>query len=101
MSDPRLNGNHLEIARHERYDAAVGEMLDHRGPVTSEADPLTRWPIVPRAPVRHAAPPPGGTYTLVNLADGRRHALRVGINSIGRFPENDIVLTPHHISRRH
>ena len=27
--------------------------------------------------------------------------LRVGINTIGRFAENDVVLTPNHVSRRH
>jgi pSer/pThr/pTyr-binding forkhead associated (FHA) protein len=37
----------------------------------------------------------------VNLADGQRHCLRVGINTIGRFPENDVVLTAHIVSRRH
>ncbi len=101
MSDPRLNGSHLDVARHDQYDAAIDELLDDRGPVTSEADPLARPPSVPRAPVRREAPPPGGTYTLVSLADGRRHALRVGINAIGRFRENDVVLTPNHVSRRH
>jgi pSer/pThr/pTyr-binding forkhead associated (FHA) protein len=38
---------------------------------------------------------------LVNFADGRRHPLRVGINTIGRFPENDIVVDVHCVSRRH
>jgi len=101
MSDPRLNGSHLSIARHDQYDAAVDEMLDHRGPRTCAADPFARWPKIPRAPVRREAPPPGGTYMLISLPDGQCHTLRVGINAIGRYPENDLVLTPNHVSRRH
>ena len=101
MSDPRLNASHLTVARHDQYDAAVDEMLDHRGPLTSDADPFARPPEDPRAPVRREAPPPGGTYSLVSLADGRQHTLRVGINAIGRFAENDLVLIPNEVSRRH
>jgi len=101
MSDPRLNGSHLGATRHELYDAAVDELLDGRGPVTAEADPLARPPRIPRAPCHRQSPRPGGTYTLVNLADGRRYPLRVGINTIGRFAENDIVLDVRCVSRRH
>jgi pSer/pThr/pTyr-binding forkhead associated (FHA) protein len=101
MSDPRLNGSHLDVARHDQYDATVDDLLDERGPLTADADPLARPPLAPRAPVRPKAPSQGGAYTLVSLADGRRHPLRVGINTIGRFPENDLVLTPNDISRRH
>jgi pSer/pThr/pTyr-binding forkhead associated (FHA) protein len=101
MGDPRLNGSHLSVARHDQYDAAVDEMLDDRGPATAAQDPRVRPPALPRQSVRREAPPPGGTYTLVNLADGRRHPLRVGITTIGRFPENDLVLQPNWVSRRH
>src|SRR5215470_5501902 len=101
MSDPRLNGDHFGATRHELFDAAVDELLDDRGPVTAEADPLARPPRIPRAPRRWQSPPPGGSYTLVNLADGRRYPLRVGINTIGRFAENDIFLDVRCLSRRH
>src|SRR5262245_48319036 len=101
MSDPRLNGSHLGATRHKLYDAAVDELLDDRGPATADADPLVRPPRTPRTPCRRQSPLPGGTYTLVNLADGRRYPLRVGINTIGRFAENDIVLDVGCVSRRH
>jgi pSer/pThr/pTyr-binding forkhead associated (FHA) protein len=101
MSDPRLNGRHLDVARHDQYDATVDEMLDARGPATVPADPGVRPSVALRAPTRPQAPPPGGTYTLVSLADGRRHPLRVGINTVGRYSSNDIVLTPIFVSRRH
>lgn len=101
MSDPRLNGGHLGTSRHEVYDAAVDELLDGRGPVTTDADPLARPPRIPRSPCGPESPIPGGTYTLVRLADGRRFPLRVGINTVGRFAENDISLDVHCLSRRH
>jgi hypothetical protein len=101
MSDPRLNGSHLSIARHDQYDAAVDEMLDDRGPLTCAADVFVRSPAFPRAPIRREAPPPGGTYLLFNIDDGHCYPLRVGINALGRFPENDLVLRPNHVSRRH
>jgi hypothetical protein len=101
MSEPRLNGSHLGATRHELYDAVVEKLLDDRGPVTAEADPLARPPRTPRALCRWQSLPPGGTYTLVNLADGRRYPLRVGINTVGRFAENDIVLDVRCVSRRH
>jgi pSer/pThr/pTyr-binding forkhead associated (FHA) protein len=101
MLDPRLSGSHLDVARHDQYDAAIDEMVDARGPSTSAADPLVRLSALPTAPVRRESPPPGGRYTLVSLADGRRHPLRVGMNAVGRYPENDLVLEPLVVSRRH
>lgn len=101
MSDPRFNGSHLCVARHDQYDAAVDELVDSRGPLTAVSDPLVRQPAHTRIVVLPKPVPPGGLYTLVNLDDGRRHELRVGINAIGRFPENDIVLHETCVSRRH
>ncbi len=99
--DPRLDGHHLDWTRHSRYDAAVGELVDGRGPLTAVADPLVPPPAYPRRPRGQGAPPPGGAYMLVGLADGRWRPLRVGINSLGRYPQNDLVLAPIHVSRRH
>jgi hypothetical protein len=102
MGDPRLDIRHLGRSRWVvRYEAAINEMLDDRGPVTTAADPLARPPRTAKAVAHHAPLPPGGTYTLVSLADGRRHSLRVGINTVGRCPENDLVLAPLSVSRRH
>ena len=42
MSDPRLDSSHLEVARHDQYEATIDEMLEDRGPVTSDADPLVK-----------------------------------------------------------
>ena len=100
MDDPRLGGDHLNTVRWERYDAAVGELLDARGPSTADADELIDRPVVRNRAARSPVPP-GGTYVLVSVTDGRRHRLRVGVNALGRFCENELVLAPNHISRRH
>jgi pSer/pThr/pTyr-binding forkhead associated (FHA) protein len=76
-------------------------MLYHRGPATSAEDPLTVAPSIRFQPVLRESTPEGGIYTLVSLADGRRQALRAGINAIGRCVENDLVLQPDCVSRRH
>src|SRR5262245_4316660 len=101
MSDPRLNGSHLSVARYDQYYAAVDDMLDDRGPLTAAADPLARRPAGPRRVVPRLRCPPGGTYALISLETGHRHQLRTGINAIGRFTENDLVLKQNCISRRH
>jgi pSer/pThr/pTyr-binding forkhead associated (FHA) protein len=101
MGDPRLNGNHLDLARHYRYDLSVDEMLNDRGTVTARSDPEARPPVIPRKPVGRGFPPGGGTYTLVSFPDGHRYSLRVGINAVGRFWENDLVLGRIYVSRRH
>lgn len=101
MADLRLNGGHLSVDRFDQYEATVNEMIDHRGPATADLDPLVRRPAQVYNPMRRDAPPPWGTYCLVRQSDGSRFVLRDGINAIGRFLENDIVLTPNHVSRRH
>jgi hypothetical protein len=98
MSDPRLDSSHLEVARHDQYEATIDEMLEDRGPVTSDADPLVRLPSLVRPPTASA---PGGTFVLISLADGCQFDLRVGINAIGRSRTNDLVFKEHWISRRH
>jgi hypothetical protein len=45
-------------------------------------DPLVRPSQVHRIIVGRELPTPGGTFELVNLADGNRHILKVGINTI-------------------
>jgi hypothetical protein len=101
MADPRINGDHLEAARWDRYHAAAGVLLGARGPATSAWDPQITRPAVRVPRAEPPTLPPGGTYALIGLADGRRHVLRVGVNALGRYPENDLVLYPNHVSRRH
>jgi FHA domain len=101
MSDPRLNGGHLSVMRHFRYDEAIEKLLNNRGWATAMADRLARFPLSLGLPVIAKAPPAGGVYQLLSLDDGSQHRLRVGINAIGRMLGNNLVIDRGTISRRH
>ena len=94
MSDPRFNSCHLEWPRRHAYRDAREGVLGARGPVTCAAE----W-------ADYVAPPfvgrPEAGYVLVHHPGGVCFPLRVGLTAIGRYPENDIVLKPIEVSRRH
>lgn len=95
MYDPRLNSIHLCPSRRKEYGEARAEMLESMGSTTQAVERLIReHPVVnPFAGPVH--------YFLKNVRTDQRYPLRVGINTIGRAPTNDIVLECHAISRRH
>jgi hypothetical protein len=43
----------------------------------------------------------GAGFLLIDYQTGSSHPLKIGLNTIGRLQNNDIVLTGHLISRRH
>ena len=71
-------------------DVEVGERL--AGTDRQPAD-------ITQSPRQQCAP--GTRYVLISLHTGARFALRTGINTIGRYQENDIVLDLPAVSRRH
>jgi len=101
MSDPRLNSGHLGQTRCDHYRVARRELLEARGPLTFAAEEASK-----ASPNANGVRPTdnrinNGSYVLVNLEDGLRYTLRIGLNAVGRFPENDIVVKRSSISRRH
>jgi pSer/pThr/pTyr-binding forkhead associated (FHA) protein len=52
-------------------------------------------------PIRPSQWVPGTPLALIEQERGSSYPLKVGLNTIGRFPENDIVLEEIEISRRH
>ncbi len=104
MADPRFNSVHLEPPRREEFRRARAELLAARGlqTVAAEsssaaaalADPNT---LVQQLEGRQA--PPGVNYWLVDK--DFIYPLKVGLNSIGRAPDNDVVLADPFVSRRH
>jgi hypothetical protein len=96
MRDPRLNGNHLRSPRREQYKEARAEMLDAMGSITSE---IERKILFRRADPESFM---GSTkYGLKAVWTEGVCPLRVGINAIGRAPENDFIICHRAISRRH
>ena len=95
MDDPRFQSVYLEgLPRREEFRAARQRIECACGELTLAGD------LALGGPLRSAASPaPGTTYW---LRDGDTlHPLKVGVNSVGRLPDNTVVLRDEHVSRRH
>jgi hypothetical protein len=102
MGDPRLNSLHLEPVRRENYRRARDVLLGARGCQTLYAerqesgDPEARSPTLI---VKENAPAAAATYW---LADREFiYPLKVGVNTLGRSSDNDVVVEDAFVSRRH
>lgn len=104
MADPRLNSIHLEPFRREQFRAAR-TVLEHKvGAQTWRAEYQ-----------ENAADAPAGNDTWFSIQEGRVppeldyvllgkdtvYSLKVGLNTIGRMNDNDVVLSEPYLSRRH
>jgi len=107
MSDPRLQSLHLEgQSRRDQFRAARQAIHAACGSHTLVADPAR--PPVPddRLDAPTAAPPPddagvAGRFAFY-LKDGTNvYLLHLGMNSVGRLPDNDVVIRDECVSRRH
>jgi hypothetical protein len=103
MGDPRLNSVHLENPRREIFRRARQELLGARGERTLNLAGAKQLPDLPCQTMVNidadARAPEGSDYWLLDKAG--IHALKVGVNTIGRLPDNDVVLTGEFVSRRH
>jgi pSer/pThr/pTyr-binding forkhead associated (FHA) protein len=52
-------------------------------------------------PIRPAEILPGTKFVLLDPQTKHHYPLQTGLNTIGRYPDNDIVLDPISVSRRH
>jgi pSer/pThr/pTyr-binding forkhead associated (FHA) protein len=103
MADPRLNSVHLEPPRRAQFRLAREELLRARGSntVASEESPQADAIANPNTLIQNAGDkaPTGLNYWLVD--NDYIYPLRVGINTVGRSPDNDVVVQDCYISRRH
>jgi pSer/pThr/pTyr-binding forkhead associated (FHA) protein len=106
MSDPRLDSMHLEFPRRDDFRRARQALLDARGWLTVAAEfaegaagEPDDWPSL--LGIRPDQILPGTRFLLIEQPKGQVHSLRTGLNTIGRFSNNDIVLRERTISRRH
>jgi hypothetical protein len=104
MSDPRLNSVHLDPVRRQEFRRAREELLhargwqtiageQHIGVGTSRGNDNT---IIPKGEDRA---PPGLKYWLIDR--DYVYPLKVGLNTVGRAPDNDVVVQDAYVSRRH
>jgi hypothetical protein len=102
MSHPLFQSQHLnDRTRREAFRLAREQLAAACGTVTRAGDqPEVFSGTDESVEVPQVFDPQPHCY--YRLYDGeRRHSLRPGINSIGRLPDNHVVLTDEHISRRH
>jgi FHA domain len=102
MNDPRLNSVHLDFPRREDFRRARGLLLDARGEHT----------LAEEQPEGHES---GEAHTMIEgvrdclpasaefwLMDRESaYPLKIGVNTIGRLPDNDVVIPGAYVSRRH
>src|SRR5205085_1673076 len=103
MADPRMNSVHLDPPRRADYRRARDELMRARGVHTLaiEADPDEAPGGHPHTAIHNLADqaPPGVHFWLVDKE--YIYPLKVGINTVGRAPDNDVVMQDCYTSRRH
>jgi hypothetical protein len=102
MVDPRLNSLHLDPVRRQDYRRAREALLQSRGHQTmylegqhgDDGEPSSTF-------IRNldAAAPVHLDYWLVDKEF--IYPLRVGLNTVGRASDNDVILQDSYVSRRH
>jgi hypothetical protein len=103
MSD-HLNSIHLELPRRDDFRRARAKLLDACGDQTRcvihhphEADKATDSRTFVQGPDEKI--PTGTDYALMDKESV--YPLKVGLNTIGRLPDNDVVIEDAFVSRRH
>ncbi len=108
--DPRFNSVHLDPTRREEFRRAREALLQARGAATLFAE---------RPSGKSEEVGPGASATFIRKAEGKRpvdpppdlqfwlvdrdyiYPLKVGVNTMGRSAENDILVEDLYVSRRH
>jgi pSer/pThr/pTyr-binding forkhead associated (FHA) protein len=104
MADPRLNSIHLEPRRREEYRRAREVLLNARGwqTVAAEApEERDRLPIPSPTLIQNADQQPASGVRFWLQDREYIYPLKVGLNTVGRSEDNDVVIDDAYISRRH
>lgn len=104
MNDPRLNSVHLDAPRRQVFRQCRDRLLGARGSHTLAAenlDALAEGAANPQTVVQkgESQAPPGLRFWLVDKEF--LYPLKIGLNTIGRAPDNDVVVQDAYVSRRH
>jgi hypothetical protein len=101
MNDPRLNSVHLEFPRREDFRRAREMLVGSRGELTIAAEQaLPAFAGGSRTLMEEA----GGSQTSMEhllVENGLTYPLKIGVNTIGRLLDNDVVIEGPYVSRRH
>jgi pSer/pThr/pTyr-binding forkhead associated (FHA) protein len=102
VADQRLNSIHLDDVRRQAFRKAREALLDARGQRTLLADGQREGESSGNRAGIQVAPnrmPAGAGFVLMDRE--KAHPLKVGLNTVGRLPDNDVVVSDPYVSRRH
>jgi hypothetical protein len=103
MADSRLNSIHLDPGRRQDFRHARELLLDARGTQTQALEnreaPWEAGANCTAIANPDNQPPAGVQFCLMDKE--YTYPLKVGLNTIGRMPDNDVVLQDPYVSRRH
>jgi hypothetical protein len=101
MTDPRLNSIHLESTRRQEFRSARDALLNGRGDQTLMGEKLAGFASGP--PNRTAVEQPAAAVDaqFVLMDKDFVFPLKIGLNTVGRMPDNDVVVDDGYVSRRH
>jgi pSer/pThr/pTyr-binding forkhead associated (FHA) protein len=103
MGDPRLNSLHLEPNRRQDFRRAREALLQSRGDQTIYAERKRDDDVDPGTTfIRNTnGEPPPATLEVWLVDREFLYPLKVGLNTMGRSADNDVVVEDLYISRRH
>jgi len=103
MNDPRLNSVHLELPRRQEFRAARDVLLHGCGDHTLCADGRMGFGDATSGIAACQRPNAAASQAAKFVLMDREfvYPLKVGLNTIGRMPDNDVVIDDGYISRRH
>jgi hypothetical protein len=103
MTDPRLNSIHLELPRRKEFRVARDLLLNGRGDQTLCAEGLAGFVGAPEdlTPAEPSGLAGSIAAKFVLVDKDHVYPLKIGLNTIGRMPDNDVVVEDGYVSRRH
>jgi hypothetical protein len=104
MTDPRLNSIHLELPRRQEFRAARDALLHARGHNTLCAEGQAGFAGLVASnltAVEKLGPCARTAAKFVLMDHDYVYPLKIGLNTIGRMPDNDVVVEDAYVSRRH
>jgi pSer/pThr/pTyr-binding forkhead associated (FHA) protein len=99
MADPHLDSIHLPAPRREDFRAARRAVLDACGPRTLAGQIPGPDNSLATDAGDNSDAPSGSRFVLVER--DQAYPLRLGLNTVGRLPDNDVVINDPYVSRRH
>jgi hypothetical protein len=104
MTDPRLNSMHLDLKRREDFRKARSELLQSCGEQTKQAIELQEPADAAQSSKTALRNLEGRLPTGVDFVLMDQEAvypLQIGVNTVGRLPDNNVVVQDPFVSRRH